>query len=51
MNESRVALACVLVMPASSASLAINSALFMFENLIGLYRTNLDAFSFQQNFF
>jgi hypothetical protein len=49
-NESSVAFACVLVRPASSASFAINSALFIKRNLIDLYETNLDAFYIKQKF-
>jgi hypothetical protein len=51
MKESSVAFACVLVIPASSASFAINSALFIKENLIGLCETNLEAFLVNKNFF
>src|SRR5690606_25781311 len=48
MKESMASFACVLVIPASSAILAINSALFIVHILAA---TNLEAFSIRQNFY
>src|SRR3977135_1328213 len=49
-KESNEALACVLVTPASSAILAISSALFIIFLFDFLTATNLKGFSLQQNF-
>src|SRR5450432_1753214 len=49
-KESKEALACVLVTPASSAILAISSALFIIFLFDFLTATNIEGFSFQQNF-
>jgi hypothetical protein len=51
-KESNAALACTLVIPASSASCAINSALFINDFFSCLNnKTNLSAFLVQQNLF
>src|ERR1700712_3028367 len=49
-KESKEALACVLVTPASSAILAINSALFIIILFDFLTVTNIEAFSLQENY-
>jgi hypothetical protein len=50
-KESKALLAWVLVMPVSSAILAINSALFIVDFLKVLSATKIDGFFIQQNNF